>query len=44
MIKSYWKIVVPTILGMLLFTQAASTLEYVVAGFLIIDAYWELTQ
>jgi len=44
MIKSYWKVVVPTLLGMLLVTQATSTLEYVVAGFLFIDAYWELTR
>ena len=44
MIKSYWKVVVPTILGMLLVTNPASTLSYVVAGFLFIDAYWELTR
>lgn len=44
MIKAYWKVVVPTILGMLLVTQATSTLEYVVAAFLFIDSYWELTR
>jgi len=44
MIKSYWKVAVPTILGLLLVTQPASILSYVIAGFLFIDAGWELTK
>jgi len=44
MIKSYWKVAVPTILGLLLVTNAISTLSYVIAGFLFIDAGWELMK
>ena len=44
MIKSYWKVAVPTILGLLLVTQDPITLSYVIAGFLFIDAGWELMK
>lgn len=41
---SFWKIVIPTILGAAVISNATTNLEYAVAGFLFLDAYWEILQ